>query len=52
MDELQKVRRTISKALDGAPHETLLVLDATNGQNAITAGAPVQGGARRSRASS
>jgi fused signal recognition particle receptor len=35
MEELQKVRRTIGKALDGAPHETLLVLDATNGQNAI-----------------
>lgn len=35
MEELQKVRRTVGKALDGAPHETLLVLDATNGQNAI-----------------
>ncbi len=35
MEELQKVRRTIGKALDGAPHETLLVLDATNGQNAL-----------------
>jgi fused signal recognition particle receptor len=35
MEELAKVRRTIAKALDGAPHETLLVLDATNGQNAL-----------------
>ncbi len=36
MDEIKKVRRSISKALDGAPHETLLVLDATTGQNALT----------------
>ena len=35
MDELQKVRRVISRRLEGAPHETLLVLDATNGQNAV-----------------
>ncbi len=35
MDELKKVARTIDKALPGAPHETLLVLDATNGQNAM-----------------
>lgn len=35
MDELKKIARTMGKALDGAPHETLLVLDATNGQNAI-----------------
>ena len=35
MDELTKVSRTMAKALDGAPHETLLVLDATNGQNAM-----------------
>ncbi|EYF07415.1 signal recognition particle-docking protein FtsY [Chondromyces apiculatus] len=35
MDELTKVARTMTKALDGAPHETLLVLDATNGQNAL-----------------
>ena len=27
--------RTMAKAFDGAPHETLLVLDATNGQNAM-----------------
>ncbi|ATB27936.1 signal recognition particle-docking protein FtsY [Melittangium boletus] len=35
MDELKKVKRTIDKALPGAPHEVLLVLDSTNGQNAI-----------------
>jgi fused signal recognition particle receptor len=35
MEELQKVRRVIQKAMPGAPHETFLVLDATNGQNAI-----------------
>jgi fused signal recognition particle receptor len=36
MDEIKKVRKTIDKALAGAPHETLLVLDATTGQNALT----------------
>ncbi|MFT3714283.1 MAG: signal recognition particle-docking protein FtsY [Archangium sp.] len=35
MEELKKVRRVIDKALPGAPHEVLLVLDSTNGQNAI-----------------
>jgi fused signal recognition particle receptor len=35
MEELQKVRRVIAKAADGAPHETWLVIDSTNGQNAI-----------------
>jgi fused signal recognition particle receptor len=35
MDELQKVRRVIARRLPGAPHETLLVVDGTNGQNAI-----------------
>lgn len=35
MTELQKVGRVIAKKLPGAPHETLLVLDATVGQNAI-----------------
>ncbi|MGD8361982.1 MAG: signal recognition particle-docking protein FtsY [Gemmatimonadota bacterium] len=34
MEELQKVDRVIRKKLDGAPHESLLVLDATVGQNA------------------
>jgi fused signal recognition particle receptor len=35
MEELKRVKRTIGKAREGAPDETLLVLDATNGQNAI-----------------
>ena len=36
MDEIKKVKRTIHKAFEGAPHETYLVLDATTGQNALT----------------
>ncbi len=35
MDELAKVRRVIAGKLDGAPHETLLVIDATTGQNGL-----------------
>jgi len=35
MRELEKVRRVIQKQLPGAPHETLLVLDATTGQNGL-----------------
>jgi fused signal recognition particle receptor len=35
MEELKKVKRVMAKACEGAPHEVLLVLDATNGQNAI-----------------
>lgn len=35
MEELKKIRRVCDKACPGAPHETWLVLDATNGQNAI-----------------
>ena len=35
VEELKKVRRVVGKALPGAPHEVLLVLDATTGQNAI-----------------
>jgi fused signal recognition particle receptor len=35
MEELKKVKRVIAKAAPGAPHETLLVLDATTGQNGI-----------------
>jgi len=35
MEELKKVKRSIDKALPGAPHETLLVVDATTGQNAL-----------------
>lgn len=36
MQELQKVHRVIGKQLEGAPHEVLLVLDATTGMNALT----------------
>ena len=35
MRELEKIHRVVSKQIDGAPHEVLLVLDATTGQNAI-----------------
>ncbi len=35
MEELAKVRRVIERRLDGAPHETLLVVDATTGQNGV-----------------
>lgn len=35
MQELEKIRRVVKKAIPDAPHETLLVIDATNGQNAI-----------------
>lgn len=35
MDELGKVKRTIAKALPGAPHELLLVVDGNTGQNAL-----------------
>ena len=49
MTELKKVARVITKRLPGAPHETLLVLDATIGQNAVqqakifSAAVPVSG---------
>ena len=36
MEELKKIKRTVAKQLPGAPHETLLVLDATTGQNALS----------------
>jgi fused signal recognition particle receptor len=35
MRELGKIRDVVSKRIEGAPHETILVLDATTGQNAI-----------------
>jgi fused signal recognition particle receptor len=35
MRELEKIHRVVSKTIPGAPHEVLMVLDATNGQNAI-----------------
>lgn len=36
MEELKKIKRTIGKKLPDAPHEILMVLDATTGQNALT----------------
>ena len=36
MDEIRKVKKSIAKAFDDAPHETLLVVDATTGNNALT----------------
>ncbi|MCG8564545.1 MAG: signal recognition particle-docking protein FtsY [Desulfobacterales bacterium] len=36
MEELKKIKRTIDKKFKGAPHEVLMVLDATTGQNAIS----------------
>jgi fused signal recognition particle receptor len=36
MEELKKIKRTISKRIPDAPHEVLLVLDATTGQNALS----------------
>ena len=35
MEELKKVYRVVGKAMDGAPHEVWLVMDATTGQNAL-----------------
>jgi fused signal recognition particle receptor len=36
MNELEKIRRVASREVEGAPHEVLLVLDATVGQNGVT----------------
>ncbi len=36
MQQLDKIRRVVSKQIEGAPHEVLLVLDATAGQNALS----------------
>lgn len=38
MEELRKVHRVVARRIDGAPHETLLVLDGTVGQNAVQQG--------------
>jgi fused signal recognition particle receptor len=35
MNELEKIRRVVAREVPGAPHEVLLVLDATVGQNAL-----------------
>lgn len=36
MEELKKIKRTVARQVPGAPHEILLVLDATTGQNALS----------------
>lgn len=36
MEEMKKMKRVMSRELPGAPHEVLLVLDATTGQNAVS----------------
>lgn len=36
MNELSRIRRVETKAMEGAPHEVILVVDGTNGQNALT----------------
>ena len=36
MEELKKIKRTVDRKMPGAPHEVLMVLDATTGQNAIS----------------
>jgi len=36
MEELKKIRRSVAKTIPDAPHETLMVVDATTGQNALT----------------
>jgi len=36
MAELEKINRVIAREIPGAPHETLLVLDATTGKNAVS----------------
>jgi fused signal recognition particle receptor len=36
MEELKKIKRVAGKKLEGAPHEILLVLDSTTGQNAVS----------------
>ncbi len=36
MEEIKKIKRTVTKKIPGAPHEIILVLDATTGQNALS----------------
>ncbi len=36
MDELSKMKRILSKGIEGAPHETFLIIDATTGQNGVS----------------
>jgi fused signal recognition particle receptor len=35
MEELKRIKRAVGKSMDGAPHDVILVLDGTNGQNAL-----------------
>lgn len=35
MEEMKKIKRVVGKEMEGSPHEILLIVDATNGQNAI-----------------
>ena len=49
MAELAKVRRVIARQLEGAPHETLLTIDATTGQNGLRQAQLFAEAARRDR---
>ncbi len=51
MGELAKVRRVIARQLEGAPHETLLTIDATTGQNGLRQAQAVRRQRPRSAAS-
>ena len=46
MDELTKVRRVIAKQMPDAPHETLMTVDATTGQNGVRQAQAVRRGGR------
>ena len=46
MAEMTKIEKTISKALPGAPHEVILVIDSTNGQNAMAQAREFKGALR------
>ena len=49
MAELEKVRRVIARQIEGAPHETLLVIDAITGQNGLRQAELFVGGRRGRR---
>ena len=49
MEEVKKIKRAVAKKMPGAPHEVLLVLDASTGQNAVLASQHVQRRHRRHR---
>src|SRR5262249_43359024 len=46
MRELEKIVRVVSRRIDGAPHDGLLVLDSTTGQNGVQQGRQFLGAAR------